>query len=161
MFVYDSQTNQWMEEEIVGAIYMNSIKSNLYAITDSGKIIYLEGKNAIELNKNFTAVKEKNVNWSLETGDILQSITGKNIVNKIFITFELGKSARIDGYIKYDNENVWHRILTKSSADKKTFYVPIFPRRCEKIRLKMEGYGEFRLSQITRMCRKAGTIWQR
>ena len=161
MFVYDSQTNQWMEEEIVGAIYMNSIKSNLYAITDSGKIIYLEGKNAIELNKNFTAVKEKNVSWSLETGDILQSITGKNIVNKIFITFELGKSARIDGYIKYDNENVWHRILTKSSADKKTFYVPIFPRRCEKIRLKMEGYGEFRLSQITRMCRKAGTIWQR
>lgn len=161
LFVYNSQTGQWMEEEAVGALYMNSVKSNLYVVTDAGKIVYLDGGNNPEINANFNAVQEEFVKWKLQTGDILQSITGKNVVNKIFITFELGKGARVDGYIKYDNERIWHRVLTKASGDKKTFYVPVFPKRCEKLKLKLEGHGEFRLYQITRMSRKAGAIWQR
>ena len=102
--------------------------------------------------------KEDKVQWMFRTGDILSGAIVRGIVNKLIMTFELEAGAQASVYIQYDNELTWNRIVTKKSMERKSFSIPVVPRRCEKLKLKFEGYGDFKLYQVTRMMKRAGGI---
>lgn len=156
LFVYDTKKNIWMEENILESQFLKSVRGNLYGI--GSEIIYVTGTNDEKLKEDFDIQQESEIDWECITGDILNSATDKTIINKLLLTFELGSKSRIEICIRYDNEEVWKPIFTKASTKQNTYNIPIIPKRCDRIHLKLKGKGEFRLYQITKMMKKAGRV---
>lgn len=154
IYVFDNDTRMWFREENTDINDFLNADGNLYAV-DGNKIVYIYGKSDIQLD-----IKEEEsvVEYEAVTGEILQGISTKGIVGKIYVTFELEKNAGIEMLINYDNSKTWERILHKKSSERKTYYIPVIPRRCQKLRLKFRGRGNCNINQITIMTKVSGGI---
>ncbi|MCR5703008.1 MAG: hypothetical protein K6G85_00180 [Eubacterium sp.] len=157
LYTYDISTGIIWEnttQEVDGLIAVNN---NMYAVIDN-QLVFLEGKNTPELFEDYDVADFGEEEWYLESGDIIQDIVNKAVVQRLFLSFELNKGAWVRVSIKYDNEKKWTKVVEKKSEQKQTFNIRVMPKRCEKIKLKFEGKGGFVLYQITRTIKKAGEI---
>lgn len=56
-------------------------------------------------------------------------------------------------YLQYDSSGQWHyagRLLWKKGTTR-SFAMPVIPRRCDHVQLKLSGKGEMRLFSIARI----------
>ena len=54
--------------------------------------------------------------------------------------------------IEYDSDGIWlDRGTVRGTGVNRTFLIPIIPRRCDHMRIRLEGSGEFRLYSIARI----------
>ncbi|MBQ8537209.1 MAG: hypothetical protein IJ461_07405, partial [Clostridia bacterium] len=59
--------------------------------------------------------------------------------------------------LQYDSSGVWEpagQIIGQGMA--RSFLVPVIPRRCDHLQLRLMGQGEFKLFSLTRVLEKGG-----
>ena len=62
---------------------------------------------------------------------------------------ELDEGTEMEMYMKLDSGE-WELIQEMAASRKKTYLVPIVPRRCDHFRLKLVATGSWRLWGLTR-----------
>ena len=70
---------------------------------------------------------------------------------------DTGKGAAVRMELQYDSSGVWEpagEIAGRGMAA--SFVVPIIPRRCDHLQLRLSGEGEFKLFSLTRILEKGG-----
>ena len=71
-------------------------------------------------------------------------------MSKLQLRMELEEGAEVQVYLKFDGGE-WLKVDEKlCEAKKRSYYLPIVPRRGDHYRLKLEGKGAFRLYSLTR-----------
>ena len=77
----------------------------------------------------------------------------KSSDRKGYLTFqmrmELDEGTNMQLYMRLDSGQ-WEKISDMTASRKKTFLIPIVPRRCDHIRLKIVATGMWRLWALTR-----------
>jgi hypothetical protein len=61
---------------------------------------------------------------------------------------EAGATLKI--YIQYDLDNEWKEVGSLVSTSLRSFSVPVRPRRCDHLKLRLEGTGGARIYSITK-----------
>ena len=84
----------------------------------------------------------------MESGDQIEGSLEKKYLNKIQFMLELDAGAIVDIFLKYDSEEQWERILTVSAEMKRSYSVPIRPKRCLRYRYRIQGIGSVKLYGI-------------
>ena len=79
---------------------------------------------------------ETAVSWSYETNDITDGVDKKEI-KKLLLRAELQTGATLKLEIKYDSGATWTTVSNLTAAVKKSYYLPVLPRRCDHFRLRM------------------------
>ena len=64
------------------------------------------------------------------------------------MSLELGTSIFI--FIKYDASDEWQYLYRMDGASLQSFNVPIRPKRCDYLRLRIEGKGNAKIYSITK-----------
>ena len=67
-----------------------------------------------------------------------------------------GASVRID--IKCDGVGEWQEKARFSVTNKRSFSVPIIPRRCDTMRLRISGIGGCRIYSISKIVEKGSEL---
>ena len=57
----------------------------------------------------------------------------------------------MDFYMQYDSDGIWRFMGHMEGIDLRTFTLPIRPRRCDHLRMAIDGTGEFKLYSIARI----------
>lgn len=140
LFVYDTSKNMWHKEDNIKVECFCSNDSELYAIAD-GKIITLLGSGLKDTEP---------VEWMAQTGEIGLSSPDAKYISRLNVRMLLAIGATADFYIQYSLSDEWEHICTMTGTSLRSFSVPIRPKRCDHMKLKIVGKGEAKVYSITK-----------
>lgn len=142
LFVYDTAKGLWHREDDFHASAFASIRGELYAVDASNRnIIAMLGSGE---------AAETAVEWMAETGDLGLSSPDNKYLSQIGIRMKAGTDTRIDIYVQYEHDGEWLKLCTVFGMGLRSFTVPIRPRRCDNLRLRLEGVGDAKIYSIVK-----------
>lgn len=146
LLVYSPEWKAWHREEEVKIKFQTSGDGKLYVIDEENKLFSIEGD------------KEEKITWYLESGDQEEGSLQKKILQKLQFLMELDRGTQVDIFLKYDSEPLWEKQYTVTAKEKRTYTVPIKPKRCFHYRYRIEGIGSARLLGIGKYTREGSEI---
>lgn len=147
LHVYDAQRGLWHTEDETHATHFARQDGNLYMLTDQGEI-WMEG-NIQDPPEG--ATPEGAVAWMAEFGDFTDDDPNKKGVSKIQIRLELDEGATVEVYLQFDTDGQWQRVNgALGEGVKRSYYLPIIPRRGDHYRMRLQGAGGCRIYSLVR-----------
>ena len=147
LHVYDTQKGLWHTEDETCATHFARKSGNLYMLTDKGEI-WTAGR--IQESQE-DAVPEGDVEWWAEFGDFTDDDPNKKGVSKIQIRLDLDEGAQVEVYLQFDTDGQWQKVNgALGQSVKRSYYLPIIPRRGDHYRLRLRGIGGCRVYSLVR-----------
>ena len=147
LYVYDTQTGLWHKEDQIHVTHFARCEGNVYMLSDSGQI-WIDGN---AQNPPIEATAEGDVPWMVEFADFAEEDPNKKNVRKIQLRMELEEHTRATVWIQFDSDGIWREMSTLiCDGAKRSFCLPIVPRRCDHYRLKVEGVGGVCIHSLAR-----------
>ena len=145
LFVFDTRTSLWHKEDDLEAVGFGW-NTELYFLSADGKL-WING-NARTVPESATS--EGPVESVAEFGDFVEDDPNKKGTAKIQIRIELDAGAQVKFYMQFDSDEVWREVTTLTATVKRSFYLPIIPRRSDHFQIKITGTGGWRLYSLVR-----------
>lgn len=147
LYVYDTQRGMWHKEDQANVLAFARWDGNLYFLNDEGQI-WITG--SIE-NPPEGAAVEEDVAWMAEFTDFTEEDPNMKGVSKLQLRLELEEGAHFQAQIQFDSDGVWHNVRSISGqGSKRSYYLPIVPRRCDHYRIQLRGTGVCRVYSMVR-----------
>lgn len=143
LFVYDTRSGLWSREDDFDARGFAQCGGALYAQDTRGVWRFGAGS---------TAQMES----LLETGDFTSGSPDCKRLLRVQLRLEAEAGASITAAAQYDSDGQWHTLANVTAGAKRSFTLPVLPRRCDHFRLRMTGTGAWRLLSLTRTEAAAG-----
>lgn len=146
LFVYDAAKGMWHKEDDFRADCFCSCHGELYAISN-GLIVTMLGSGTQETQP---------VEWMVQTGIIGTDMPDMKYISRLTVRMSLAVGTIIRFFAQYDSMGDWVSLGTMSGTSLRSFSVPVRPRRCDHLRLRIEGVGEAKIYSITK-CTEQGS----
>lgn len=142
LFVYDTAKGMWHKEDNLQADSFCSCREELYCIDHNSKqIITMLGTGTQDTDA---------VSWMVETGDIGISSPDMKYVSRLNVRMSLDIGTEVHFYAKYDFSNDWEILFSLVGSNLRSFSLPIRPKRCDNMRLRIVGTGNAKIYSITK-----------
>ena len=150
LFVYDTLKGMWHREDNTRARDFCSCRGELY---------YIDGAdNKIRTVLGSGTPDPAPVKWMAETGVIGTDSPDKKYISRLDVRMYLDMGARAYFYIQYDSSGAWEHIYTASGERLRSFSVPIRPRRCDHLRIRIEGEGGANIYSICKTIEQGSDV---
>ena len=141
LFVYNIARRLWLQEDALQAEDFARVGDELYCLSDD-KIWALNGTEG---------ETEEELEWMAETGILYYAFSNKKYVSRYNIRGKMEKGAEMEIYIEYDSDGKWQKKGKIKQAGTGSTVLPIRPRRCDHMRLRIVGRGEAKIFSITKV----------
>lgn len=141
LFVYDTAKGMWHREDDIPARLFCSCRDELYCALDDHRIIAMLGTGE---------QYEESVPWMFETGILGGSLPEKKYLVKLNIRLVLEMGSSMNILAQYDSVGPWVNLGFITGTDLRSFTIPVKPRRCDHLRLRIEGEGKGMVFSITK-----------
>lgn len=141
LFAYDTAKGIWHLEDDLPAYLFCSCRDELYCATEDNRIIAMLGT-----GENYEGL----VPWMFETGILGASLPEKKYLVKLNIRLVLEAGSSMNILAQYDSVGPWHNLAYITGTNLSSFVIPVKPRRCDHLRLRIEGEGKFMVFSITK-----------
>ena len=139
LFVYDLAKGMWHKEDGLKADSFCSCDGELYAISD-GNIITMFGSGTPDNSP---------VEWMAQTGEIGISSPDMKYISRITVRMSMDIGSEVRIYAQYDFSDEWEAICNLRNVDNlRSFSLPIRPKRCDHMKLRIEGEGAVKIYSI-------------
>lgn len=143
LFVFDTQLGVWYREDNLHAQCFAAVDGELYCIdADSGRLLALKGREG---------VLEESLPWMAETGILHYRTSDRKYVSRYGLSLRMKSPARLAIYLRYDSDGDWELSGEVALSGTGTVTVPIRPRRCDHLQMRLVGEGEVKIYAITRV----------
>ena len=140
LFVFDTAKGMWHKEDDLKVDSFCSCDGEMYAIS-GGKVITMLGSGA---------PIEDAVEWMVQTGEIGLSSPDMKYVSRLTLRMSMDIGAEVGIYAQYDFSDEWECQCILRSTNLRSFSIPIKPKRCDHMRLRIEGVGDAKIYSITK-----------
>ena len=141
-FVYSIKKGLWIREDHLQATDFCACDDELYCLDVSGRLLALNGTDG---------EAETTLSWMAESGILYYEYPDHKYVSRYNIRLRMEEGAQVHVYLQYDSEGPWRLSGTIRSKGTGTVTLPIRPRRCDHLKLRLEGQGEVRIFSIARI----------
>lgn len=152
LLVYDTAAGVWTREDGTHALGFASCLTETFMLRADGELYALLPG---EYNKDFFMVgsdytvyaqeeTDEEVSWELRTGEILRELPDHKYIGKIQLYLELDPGARAEVALRRDG-GAWEKVQELSGGDQRRCTLPIYPRRCDQMEIRLTGVGHVRL----------------
>jgi len=148
LFCYDLAKKLWMREDSTHAVQFAAVGDELYALV---------GNDIISLNGT-DGTPETDVVWYAETGIMYYEYPDKKYVSRYNIRLNMEDRAEARLFVEYDSSGVWELSGTIKRHGTGTVTLPIRPRRCDHLRVRIEGRGGVKIFSIARLLEKGSDM---
>lgn len=142
LFVYDIYKGMWHREDNLQAMAFCTHMGELYCIE--------HGKKQITTMLGSGEQSKEPVQWMAETGIIGTSSPDQKYISRLTIRMSLATGARVLFFAQYNSMGDWEPLGAMSGTTLRSFSVPIRPKRCDHLKLRIVGVGEARIYSITK-----------
>ena len=85
-----------------------------------------------------------------ETGILGTEEPDRKYISRLTIRMALCVGSRVVFKIQYDSSGIWEQVFSVTGSNLRSFSVPIRPRRCDHLRLRIEGAGDAKIFSIAK-----------
>ena len=150
LFVCDTAKGVWHKEDNLRADAFCSCRDELYCIDhDSKQIITMLGSGTQDKDK---------VSWMVQTGIIGTDMPDMKYISRLTVRMSLELGARVRFFAQYNSMGSWEHLGTISGTNIRSFSIPIRPKRCDHLRLRIEGIGDAKIYSITKTIEQGSDI---
>lgn len=147
IYVFDTMKGMWHKEDETHVTHFTNWAGNLYMLTEHGEIL-IAGNTQ---NPPNDVVEEEDVEWFAEFADFTDDDPNQKGVGKIQLRIELDVGASVNVFLMFDSDCQWQQVgQVLSEGRKRSYYLPIIPRRGDHYRLKLTGIGGCRIFSLVR-----------
>lgn len=153
MFTYDTDKAMWHREDGVHALCFANVRGDLmYIDADTRSLMSACGR---------SGEPEGEVSWRAESGIMGYEYPYSQYLSRFNIRARLGEGAKMTMSLEYDSEDGWVEMGTYSgTAAVRTVNIPVIPRRCDHLRLKLSGVGDVKIYSISRILEGGSDVWR-
>lgn len=144
LFVYDVAKGMWHREDNTHAAAFCSCRGELYYIDATDK--------KIKTMYGSGGSTESDIPWMAETGIIGIELPDHKYISKLNIRGSItgGTSAKMSVHIQYDSSGAWEKVYETKNTPLDSFTVQVRPKRCDHMRIRIEGIGQAKIFSITK-----------
>ncbi len=147
VFVYDTRVNLWHrgdDDMWLGTAYHGGMI--FVSLLGEGSL-WLVGDPSGTYDG---AILEDDFSSFVEFGDFVEGDPNKKGTSKIQIRAELDARASLAVDIMYDSSGVWEPVSTLRTPIKRSYYLPMIPRRSDHFKIRLTGHGGWTLYSLVR-----------
>ncbi len=148
LFVFDTEKGMWHKEDSLQAEGFAAFGGEMYCV-EHGRILTLFGSGE---------TAEQAVPWMVQTGILGTDMPDRKYISRLNVRMSMDVGGRARFFVQYDSMGGWEHLGTVNVTSLKSFSLPIRPRRCDHLRLRIEGVGEARIYAITKTIEKGSDI---
>ena len=131
------------------------VGGELYFIAQDNALYGVNGSTSLyEGDEDAMEQTEGPVSWYGETGDMGMDTPDNQYLAALQLCLELEAGSTFTVKLRYDGGD-WVQAAKITAATKRFFNLPIIPRRCGLLRLRLEGQGDGRLYSIAKVTESA------
>lgn len=142
LFVFDTVKSLWHKEDNTRVDAFCSSQGNLYFIEHGKEDLYCVGANE--------SADARPVEWMAETGLIGTDSPYKKYVSRLNVRMSIEAGTQVSVYLQYDSGGAWERVLFMTGTKTRSFTMPIRPKRCDHLRMRVVGVGNASIYSITK-----------
>lgn len=161
IFVYDEARGLWHKEDNTQASYFAIHEGELFYIdAATKKIMTVGGRLSVhEGGVKYDAMNgaaEPDFEWYAQTGDIGMSLPGHKYVSRLNLRMGINTVEPVKVSVQYDSSGVWEEHTVITTQQKHNTLIPIIPRRCDHMKLRLSGVGDVKVYSITKTIEGGG-----
>ena len=150
LFVYDTAKGMWHREDNLHASAFCSCRGEMYCVdADARNIITMLGSGVEDTGE---------VQWMVETGELGISSPDMKYISRITVRMSMAIGAKAEFYAQYDMSDEWVHVCTIFGTNLRSFSIPIRPRRCDYMKLRIVGEGVAKIYSITKTIERGSDI---
>jgi hypothetical protein len=150
LFVFDTKRGLWHRED------NTQVKD---FCTSRGELYFIDAADNKIKTVNGSGTKDTdNVEWKAETGVIGTDMPDKKYISRLDVRMSLKVGTRVYFYVEYDSTGKWEHLFTMTGMTLQSFTVPVRPKRCDHLRLRIEGNGEAKIYSICKTIEQGSEI---
>ena len=134
LFCFDAEKALWHRED--------SVQAADFAPADGDLFYQDEADPALRCCMGGTGEKEENLPWRADFGLIGMGDYQRKYVTRISLRGRIEPGGFMKLYMQYDSSGVWEYKCTMTSLGLRSFLLPITPKRCDHVQMRLEGSGE-------------------
>ena len=146
LWVYDTARGLWHREDDTRVRWFCTCRDYLFFVNGAGQIISVMGRGQ----------PEEEISWMLETGMLGSLTPDSKTLTRLNLRLELAQQATV--WVQYDGDDFWKPVATVYGSAGQCFNLPVAVRRCDRLRLRLEGTGFMRLSCITKTMERGSEV---
>lgn len=147
LLVYDLRRKLWHREDDAKITCFASDGVHLYAAI--GDTLWdLTGKRG---------TPEEAVTWMVQTADLGLELPDQKYISRLTLRLSLEPGATVEVFVLYDGQKPL-KVGRLYGRDLRSFSLPIRPRRCDRLRLRLQGKGMCRLWSVTKTVEKGSEL---
>lgn len=150
LFVYDTLKGMWHREDDTQVVDFCNCRGDLYFID------YAD--NQIKTVRGTGITENASIKWKAVTGVIGTDSPDKKYISRMDVRMSLEVGARVGFYAEYDSSGEWEHLFTMTGTKLGSFAVPIRPKRCDHLRLKIDGIGEAKIYSICKTVEQGSDV---
>ena len=143
MFVYDTAKGMWHHEDNTHADCFCSCREEMYFIDHADKKIRTVFGGGTK--------DTKPVEWMAETGVIGVDSPDKKYLSRLTVRMWLDIGTQVYFFVQYDSGGEWEHLFTMTGNNLRSFAVPIRPKRCDHLRIRIVGEGDAKIYSIAKV----------
>ena len=143
LFVYDTAKGMWHHEDNTHADCFCSCREEMYFIDHADKKIRTVFGGGTK--------DTKPVEWMAETGVIGVDSPDKKYLSRLTVRMWLDIGTQVYFFVQYDSGGEWEHLFTMTGNNLRSFAVPIRPKRCDHLRIRIVGEGDARIYSIAKV----------
>lgn len=145
MLVYDTQRGLWHREDATQAMCFTEHDEHLLYIDEpTGKLMQTDGGE----NESFT--------WNATTGVIGFSEAGEKYLSRFVIRADVQGTFKLE--MRYDEEDWYEKGFYHGVAGIKSFVLPVSPRRCDHVSIRVSGKGTCKVYSVAAYYEKGSDV---
>ena len=160
LFNYDTEHRTWHKEDSTIVLGFGRVDDELFYIDENANTLVSVNGTQGEAEKDFDWAAEFDLYGTAANTaggyDSPQRIRNSKYISMFKIRMYLDPEAEMTLWIKYDEDSMYRKQGTRRGNSLKTFVLPVVPRRCDHLRVKLTGKGEARIYSISRILEVGG-----
>lgn len=155
LFVFDTVKGMWHREDNTQAVDFCNCRGNLYYIDyEDNQIKAVLGDGDPET----IGLDTSKVKWSAITGIIGTDSPDKKYISRLVVRLLLQVGSSVVFSAEYDSSGDWEHLFTMTGTELRSFSIPIKPKRCDHMRLRIEGVGEAKIYSICKTIEQGSDV---
>ncbi len=156
LYVCDTARGLWHREDDTRVLAFVLADGVLYGLRADGWLYTVDGSQGPYATAE--AHTEGRYDWMAETGDIGISSPDMKVVSKLTLRLTIAPGALVKVWLKYDHAGEWRDVYRMNPNVQRSYSVPIIPRRCDTMRIRLTGRGGFALHTLTKTMQEGGEV---
>ncbi len=121
-----------------------------YPFPEGGYSSETESYTALYPGNIISGIMEDDFEWSVQTGDLGLDNPYNKYLKRINIRMQMDVGTKLKIEVEYDSSGEWEYVTEYYASKKKSYEIPIAVRRADHVKLKLSGWGDFKLFTIAK-----------